>query len=51
MIDLVLDGPGKNALSTALMRELLVKLDAAAGADRFTLISCRFSTDAYDRAF
>ncbi len=32
MIDLVLEGPGKNALSTVLMRELLAKLEAAAGA-------------------
>ncbi len=32
MIDLVLDGPGKNALSSTLMHELLAKLEAAAGA-------------------
>jgi enoyl-CoA hydratase/carnithine racemase len=32
MIDLVLEGPGKNALSSTLMRELLARLDAAAGA-------------------
>lgn len=32
MIDLVLDGPGKNALSSALMRDLLARLGAAAGA-------------------
>ncbi len=32
MIDLVLEGPGKNALSTALMRDLQARLAAAGGA-------------------
>ena len=41
-------GHGIHVKDTATLRHAL---DAAAGADRFTLISCRFSTDAYDRAF